>query len=208
MLQPLVARPASRADDPARADRRRGRRSPRSTSWSSTRSSVAITSVIGHWTPDRPVAAGALLALAVVIVAFISAARLGLADLDRAGDRGADDLRGRADRRPARPDRRRAQLATRWRTSPNGVSWALPFEAIYQSALHALTADTTGVTGTHHQPRPVRRRQGRRRRPAAVDRRLPRWRSPRWRSGASAAATSEPLPAPRRRPIAHLDCRR
>jgi hypothetical protein len=27
------------------------------------------------------------------------------------------------------------------------ASWALPFEALYQAGLHALTADTTGLTG-------------------------------------------------------------
>ena len=27
------------------------------------------------------------------------------------------------------------------------VSWALPFEAIYQAALHALTSDTSGLAG-------------------------------------------------------------
>jgi Cu-processing system permease protein len=27
------------------------------------------------------------------------------------------------------------------------ASWALPFEALYQSALHALTEDISGVTG-------------------------------------------------------------
>jgi hypothetical protein len=27
------------------------------------------------------------------------------------------------------------------------ASWALPFEALYQSGLHGLTADTSGITG-------------------------------------------------------------
>jgi hypothetical protein len=28
-----------------------------------------------------------------------------------------------------------------------GTSWALPFEALYQAGLHALTSDTSGLTG-------------------------------------------------------------
>jgi hypothetical protein len=27
------------------------------------------------------------------------------------------------------------------------VSWALPFEALYQAGLHGLTAETSGITG-------------------------------------------------------------
>ena len=40
------------------------------------------------------------------------------------------------------------------------ASWALPFEALYQAALHALVSNTTGLTGTVLQARPVRRRAG------------------------------------------------
>ena len=44
------------------------------------------------------------------------------------------------------PDRRGAELATRSRTSAATASWVLPFEALYQTALSAITADTIGFT--------------------------------------------------------------
>ena len=47
---------------------------------------------------------------------------------------------------PARPDRRGARLRHAARTSPTIASWLLPFEALYQAALGALTADTVGFT--------------------------------------------------------------
>ena len=40
----------------------------------------------------------------------------------------------------------RRSAPARSRTSPTGASWALPFEALYQSALGAITADTLGFT--------------------------------------------------------------
>ena len=40
----------------------------------------------------------------------------------------------------------RRSAPTRSRTSPTTASWILPFEALYQSALGALTTDTVGFT--------------------------------------------------------------
>ena len=46
------------------------------------------------------------------------------------------------------------------------TSWLLPFEALYQGGLDALTEDVGGTTGADRPARPVRRRAGRR--PAAL----------------------------------------
>ena len=55
-------------------------------------------------------------------------------------------------------------------------SWVLPFEALYQSGLHALTQDTGGTTASVRPARSVRRRPGRWARPLALGARLPRTR--------------------------------
>jgi ABC-type transport system involved in multi-copper enzyme maturation permease subunit len=108
--------------------------------------SVAITSVIGDWAPDRPVQAALLLAAAVVVItclsalasAFVSSTAQGVTVLmlfgagltagllgqigDALGSDGLVDI---------------SEFASR----------ALPFEALYQDALYALTADVSGTTG-------------------------------------------------------------
>lgn len=108
--------------------------------------SVAITSAIGGWAPDEPIAVGALLALAVVVIAFISlvasvwlgATAQGITVLMIYGGGLTAGLLGQiGDSLNSDPLERIA----------NVVSWALPFEAVYQSALHALTADTGGIAG-------------------------------------------------------------
>ncbi len=108
--------------------------------------SVAITSVIGHWTPDRPFAVGGMLALAVVVIAFISlvasvwlsGTAQGIAVLMTYGGGITAGLLGQiGDTLNSHPLERIAD----W------VSWVLPFEALYRSGLHALTADTGGFTG-------------------------------------------------------------
>ena len=48
------------------------------------------------------------------------------------------------------------------------ASWAMPFEALYQTALSAITVDTVGFARLRDRPRPVRRRADLRR--AAVAR--------------------------------------
>ena len=145
MLQPLVARPANRSTILLA-------RIAGAAAISAVyvlivyAASVAITSAIGHWTPDRPFAAGGMLALAVVVIAFISlvasvwlsATAQGIAVLMTYGGGLTAGLLGQiGDALDSDP----LQTIADW------VSWALPFEAIYQSALHALTADTGGVTG-------------------------------------------------------------
>lgn len=107
---------------------------------------VVITSIIGDWEPDRPLQAGLLLAGAVVVITCLSAlvsafttstaqgvtvlmlfgAGLTSGLLWQIGDAlGSDRLIDIA------------EIASR----------ALPFEALYQDALYALTADVSGTTG-------------------------------------------------------------
>ena len=59
-------------------------------------------------------------------------------------------------------------------TVSRSASWALPFEALYLSALSAVTADTVGFTRFADQPRPVRRRAELRRAARSVRARLRR----------------------------------
>ena len=145
MLQPLVARPANRSTILLA-------RTAGAAAISAIyvlivyAASVAITSAIGHWTPDRPFAVAGMLALAVVVIAFISlaasvwlsATAQGIAVLMIYGGGLTAGLLG--------------QIGDALNSDPleniaDWVSWVLPFEAIYQSSLHALTADTGGVTG-------------------------------------------------------------
>jgi Cu-processing system permease protein len=105
---------------------------------------VAITAMAGDWTPDRPFAAGLELIGAVVIITavallgsvFLSSTANGIAVfmvfgaglvaglLGQIGEGlGSDTLRDISD----------------------VGSIALPFEGLYQSALHELTADTSGT---------------------------------------------------------------
>ena len=53
------------------------------------------------------------------------------------------------------------------------VSWVLPFEALYQAALAAITVRHRRLHPARHQPRAVRRRRGGRPAAVAVDRRVP-----------------------------------
>lgn len=107
---------------------------------------VLITGAIGGWYPDRPVAAGALLAVSVVTVVFISmlasvwltATAQGIAVLMVYGGGITAGLLGQIGHSLQSDSLEKVAVA---------VSWALPFEALYQDALHALTADTGGLTG-------------------------------------------------------------
>ena len=145
MLQPLVARPCSRAT--ILLARIAGAAAISALYVVIVYAiSVAITSAIGHWTPDRPFAVGGMLALAVVVIAFISlvasvwlsATAQGIAVLMTYGGGITAGLLGQIG---DTLNSNSLQRIADW------VSWVLPFEAIYQSALHALTADTGGVTG-------------------------------------------------------------
>jgi Cu-processing system permease protein len=145
MLQPLIARPPSRATILI----------ARTVGASLVAAayviaifalSVAITAAIGDWTPDRPVSAALLLALAVIVVTVISVATSvwltstaqGVTVLMVYGGGITAGLLGQiGDALDSDSLERVAEV----------TSWALPFEAVYQSALYELTADTSGITG-------------------------------------------------------------
>jgi len=143
MLQPLVARPSSRAT--ILLARIAGAAAISAAYVVLVFAlSVAITATIGDWTPDRPVAAATLLAVAVVVIAFISLAASvwlsstaqGIAVLMTYGAGLTAGLLGQIGDSLNSGSLEDISVV---------VSWALPFEAIYQDALHALTADTTGI---------------------------------------------------------------
>ncbi len=107
---------------------------------------VLITGAIGDFWPDRPVAVGVGLAAAVcVIVAFsllgstvLSTTANGIAVFMVFGAGLAAGLLGQiGEALDARSLVSVARVA----------SWALPFEALYQEGLHALTAEVGGLTG-------------------------------------------------------------
>ena len=74
------------------------------------------------------------------------ARRLGRAVEHGERDRGLHALRRRADRRAAGPDRGGAVSSDTLENVSQVASWVLPFEALYQTALSAITADTFGFT--------------------------------------------------------------
>jgi ABC-type transport system involved in multi-copper enzyme maturation permease subunit len=145
MLQPLIARPPSRATILI----------ARTVGASLVAAayvvaifvvSVAITAAIGDWTPDRLVSAALLLALAVVVVTVISvtasiwltSTAQGVTVLMVYGGGITAGLLGQIGDALDSDSLERVSEVT---------SWALPFEAVYQSALYELTADTSGITG-------------------------------------------------------------
>lgn len=107
---------------------------------------VLITSVIGDWSPDRLVASALLLGAAVVTIVFISAVASvwltataqGIAVLMAYGAGITAGLLAQIGESLESDRLERVGVI---------VAWVLPFEAIYQDALHALTADTGGLTG-------------------------------------------------------------
>jgi len=145
MLQPLVARPSSRAT--ILLARITGAAAISAAYvlvvYAAT---VAITAAAGDWTPDRPLAGGLLLAVAVVTVACISllastllsSTAQGIAVLMLYGGGITAGLLGQIGDALGSDSLESVSVAT---------SWALPFEALYQDALNALTADTGGLTG-------------------------------------------------------------
>ena len=118
MLQPLVARPANRAT--ILVARTAG---AAVVSFSYVvvvyALTVAITAATGDWTPDRPLGRRPAARPRGGGGHVHLDARLGLAHRHGPGDRRADDLRRWDHGRPARPDRRRAGLGARSRTSPS-----------------------------------------------------------------------------------------
>ncbi len=145
MLQPLAARPANRATILLA---RIAGAAAISAAYVLVvyAASVAITAAAGDWTPDRPIAAGLLLAVAVVIVACISllasvwltSTAQGIAVLMLYGGGITAGVLGQIGDALGSDSLERISVVT---------SWALPFEAVYQDALNALTADTGGLTG-------------------------------------------------------------
>jgi ABC-type transport system involved in multi-copper enzyme maturation permease subunit len=145
MLQPLVARPASRAT--ILLARIGGAASIAAIYVVLVYGiSVAITAAIGDWTPDRPFQAAGMLALAVIVVTGISllssvwfsSTAQGIAVLMTYGAGLTAGLLGQIGQGLNSDSLERIAEV---------VSWLLPFEAVYQGALHALTAETGGFAG-------------------------------------------------------------
>ncbi len=107
--------------------------------------SVLITGATGDWWPSDPERVGAGLGAAVVIVVAISllgstvlsTTANGIAVFMVFGAGLAAGLLGQVGE---------ALSSDTLRNIASVASWALPFEALYQSALHALTSDISGVT--------------------------------------------------------------
>ena len=145
MLQPLIARPAARST--VLLARTAGAAAVAAGYVIVVyAASVVITSATGGWTPDNPIAAGVLLALAVVTVTCISllasvwlaSTAQGIAVLMIYGGGITAGVLGQIGDALGSDSLERVSVVT---------SWVLPFEAIYQSALYELTADTVGLTG-------------------------------------------------------------
>jgi ABC-type transport system involved in multi-copper enzyme maturation permease subunit len=107
---------------------------------------VIATGVIGGWWPERPLAAGLYLATGTVVVAalsilgsiFLSTIPNGIAVLGVFGAGLLAGLLGQIG----------DALSSHALVSMAKVtSWVLPFEALYQASLHALTVGTSGLTG-------------------------------------------------------------
>lgn len=108
--------------------------------------SILITSVTGDWTPDRPLEATLQLAAAVVVItcisvlasSFTTSTAQGITVLMLFGAGITAGLLGQiGDTLNSGTLVDISELTSR----------ALPFEALYQDGLYALTADTSGTTG-------------------------------------------------------------
>lgn len=107
---------------------------------------VIATSVLADWTPDQAVWPALELAGAVVIVAalsllgsvFLSAVANGIAIFMLFGAGLVAGLLGQIGE---------GLDSEKLRDVARATSWALPFEALYQDALHRITAETHGLTG-------------------------------------------------------------
>jgi Cu-processing system permease protein len=107
---------------------------------------VVITGITGDWWPDSALSPGIGLIVAVVVIAamsllgsiFLSATANGIAIFMLFGAGLAAGLLGQIGD---------ALAVETLKDVATISSWALPFEALYQAGLHALTADTTGLTG-------------------------------------------------------------
>ncbi len=107
---------------------------------------VVITGLIGDWWPDRLLTPGLALAAGVAILTglsllgsvFLSATANGIAVFMLFGAGLTAGLLGQVGEALDSPSLQSVSKA---------ASWALPFEALYQSGLSALTADIGGITG-------------------------------------------------------------
>jgi hypothetical protein len=106
---------------------------------------MLITGITGDWWPDEPVGPGAGLVLGVLVITalsllgsvFLSSTANGIAIFMIFGAGLAAGLLGQIG----------DALAVQTLQDVAKVSsWVLPFEALYQSGLHALTQDTGGTT--------------------------------------------------------------
>jgi Cu-processing system permease protein len=108
---------------------------------------MLITGLIGGWWPDHLLTPGLGLAAGLVIVAalsllgsvFLSSTAQGIAILMVFGAGLTAGLLGQIGD---------AINSDSLSNIAKVASWALPFEALYQGGLHALTSNTTGLTGT------------------------------------------------------------
>jgi len=115
---------------------------------------VLVTGITGHWWPERPVAAGVRLMLAVVVVAalsllgsiFLTATANGIGVLMIFGAGLLAGLLGSIGD---------ALGSGTLQTIANTASWVLPFEALYRDALRLLVQDVPGVTGAIIQLGPL-----------------------------------------------------
>ena len=115
---------------------------------------VIITGITGDWWPDRPVAAGLRLALAMVVVAglsllgsiFLSSIANGIGVLMIFGAGLLAGLLGSIGD---------ALNSNTLQDIANTASWVLPFEALYRDALRLLVQDIPGVTGAVVQLGPL-----------------------------------------------------
>jgi ABC-2 type transport system permease protein len=115
---------------------------------------VIITGITGDWWPDRPVAAGLRLALAMVVVAglsllgsiFLSSIANGIGVLMVFGAGLLAGLLGSIGD---------ALNSNTLQDIANTASWLLPFEALYRDALRLLVQDIPGVTGAVVQLGPL-----------------------------------------------------
>jgi ABC-type transport system involved in multi-copper enzyme maturation permease subunit len=108
--------------------------------------SVVITGAVGGWWPDRTISPGAGLVAGIVIVAavsllgsvYLSSTANGIAVFMVFGAGLVAGLLGQIGEGIG---------SDTLKDIGHTTAWVVPFEALYQAGLHALTADTGGVTG-------------------------------------------------------------
>ena len=106
-----------------------------------------ITGLAGGWWPDEVVLPALELAAGAVIVTAHLARRVGVPLDDRQRHRRPHAVRRRASSGGLLGQIGDAIHSDTLSSIGTITSWALPFEALYQAALHALTGETSGITG-------------------------------------------------------------